>query len=412
MDANSRKKKIAETLKVSSNQKGTIRLPIDNQELLLCYNVPVKFLVFNQYNGRIGSFVSTYEKTDGPLDASKPEGERIIMNLLWKAHKHDNERTLKDIKEKGQLEPGVITQDGVIVDGNRRCMMLKKLAEKEKIKPTSFNCAVLPFTINDNPQKIRELETLMQYRDAKVDYGPIEKYLTCERLTEDGCSTAEIAFLMNERNGKRAVKENLGILRLMKLFLQHIGADGMYEFLTVKKLEGPFFDMYKYLASKSVERNWDPSNIDEIDLQIILFDFIRARYTKEIRPIIKKAFNDGSAWKKIAKNHKEKIRPINKRQQPLAKNKKLSIELIEQREAAWKTEAGEANKQSGPICDIMSEALEDLKRKELLDRPLKLLGRIRDDLQTLLNDSHSLTSANEKRTLSEIQKLVSKLNKK
>ena len=182
----------------------------------------------------------------------------------------------------------------------------------------------------------------------------------------------------------------------------------MYEFLTVEKLEGPFFDMYKYLAKKDVERNWDPSNIDEIDLQMILFDFIRARYTKDIREIIKEAFNDEDTWKKIVSNHKEKIMPINKRHEPRS-NKKLSVELIKQREEAWKTDAGERKKKSGPICDIMSEALEDVKRMEWAAKPLKLLGRIRGDLQTLLDDAHSLTGTNEKMILSEIQGLVNKL---
>ena len=411
MDAKSRKKKIREILKGSSAELGKIQLTIDNQSKAYeCYSVPVKYLVFNQYNGRIGSYVTTYERTKGTIEADKPEGEDLIMEFLWEMHASSNERTYEDIKNNGQQVPGVITLDGVIVDGNRRCLMLKKMAKEGNTKPVPFICAVLPFTIDAKPQEIRKLETELQHRDDKVGYGPIEKYLTCRTLVKDGLSHEDIARLMNEKNGAKAIKENLEILKLMDLYLQWIGADGIYKYLTVEKLEGPFWDIQKTLSTKTASRNWNPTKRDESDLQMILFDFIRAGYRKEIRSIIKNtggAFNNRSSWERIVRNYKGSIAKINSKQEPLPKNDASDVEKLRQRDADWREQAGDPK--GGPIYDIMQDAEEDLKRRDLVAKPMKLLGRIENDLHKLLAQYGPLTSPNEKETLQEIKDLVSKL---
>ena len=414
MDAKSRKKKIKEILKGPSAELGKIRLTIDNQSKAYeCHAVPVKYLVFNQYNGRIGSYVTTYERTKGPIQSFKPEGEKLIMEFLWEMHTASNEHTYEDIKKNGQQVPGVITLDGVIVDGNRRCLMLKKMAEEKNAKPVPFICAVLPFTIDAKPQEIRKLETELQHRDDKVGYGPIEKYLTCRTLTQDGLSHEEIAHLMNEKNGAKAIKENLEILKLMDLYLQWIDAEGIYKYLAVEKLEGPFWDIQKTLSTKTAARDWSPTKRDESDLQMILFDFIRAGYRKEIRNIIRNkggAFNNRSAWERIVRNYKGSIAKINSKQQPLPKNEASDVEKLRQRDTDWREQAGDPK--GGPIHDIMQDAEEDLKRRDLVEKPMKLLSRIENDLQKLLAQYGPLTTPNEKETLQEIKDLVSKLSGK
>lgn len=411
MDPKSRKKKIREILKGPSADLGKVRLTVDNQSKAYeCHAVPVKYLVFNQYNGRIGSYVATYEKTKGPIESSKPEGEKLIMEFLWEMHTGSNERTYADIEKNGQQVPGVITLDGVIVDGNRRCLMLKKMAEEKNAKPVPFVCAVLPFTIDAKPQEIRKLETELQHRDDKVGYGPIEKYLTCRKLVHDGLSHEEIAHLMNEKNGAKAIKENLEILKRMDLYLQWIGAEGIYKYLTVEKLEGPFWDIQKNLSTKTASRNWNPTKNDESELQMFLFDLIRAGYRKDIRNIIRNkdgAFNNRSTWERIVRSYKGSIAKINTEEKPLPPNEASDVEKLRQRDADWREKAGDP--QGGPIYEIMQDAEEDRKRRDLVEKPMKLLSRIENDLQKLLAQYGPLTSSNEKETLQEIKDLVNKL---
>ena len=56
------------------------------------YEIPVDYLIFNQHNGRIGTFVKTYEKQHGPIDASTPEGEKEIIKFLWNSKKSRNNK--------------------------------------------------------------------------------------------------------------------------------------------------------------------------------------------------------------------------------------------------------------------------------------------------------------------------------
>ena len=53
--------------------------------------------------------------------------EQIIIDTIWNQRKTDNENTKRSIEQEGQIEPGVITRDGIIIDGNRRAMCLKKI---------------------------------------------------------------------------------------------------------------------------------------------------------------------------------------------------------------------------------------------------------------------------------------------
>lgn len=412
MDAKSRQKKIEEIIRGPSPEIGKIQLVIEGQtKTYECYVIPVKYLVFNQYNGRIGSHVITYERNKGPIDSSKPEGEKIIMQSLWEAQEDKNKRTLANIKENGQLMPGVITLDGVIVSGNRRCMMLKKIAQEKKSNPVPFKCAVLPFTIDAKPQEIRKLEVWLQYFDDKTDYGPIEKYLICRKLTQDRNSPEDIAYLMNEKKGAKAIEANLEILRLMDLYLQWIGAEGNYRYLVVEKLEGPFVDMHKYLSTKNISRDWHPTKRDEADLQMILFAFIRAGYRQGIRQIIKNkdgAFSRENVWEKIRNDYRKIIAPINSKEKPLSKNEASDVNRLQERDAAWKNKAG-SSKKGGPIREIMKGAEEGLNRISLAEQPMKLLNRIEDDMQTLLSDHGVLRSASEKRSLLTIKALLDKL---
>lgn len=188
MDATSREQKLRE---LTNSQKpiGTKQLVYKSEKADAhpVYLIPVEHLIFNQYNGRIGTFVKQYEKLHGPINASLPEGEKIIIDFLWDSKESRNKETLIDLEKKGQIEYGIVTKDGVIVDGNRRCMLLKKIAEKNHTSPTYFKAVILDETIESNPKEIRKLETTFQMGvDAKVDYNPIEKYLKCRELTNDG----------------------------------------------------------------------------------------------------------------------------------------------------------------------------------------------------------------------------------
>jgi len=151
----------------------------NSRRKLLVYEIDLQYVVYNVYNGRIASFVKSYEKQTGEkLDASKTDDIKIIEEFLWNSNIPSNKETKKSLSEKKQLEYGIVTKDGVIIDGNRRAMLIKQLAFENAEQPMYFLAVILEETLDQNPKEIMRLETTYQMgEDAKVDYNAIEKYL-------------------------------------------------------------------------------------------------------------------------------------------------------------------------------------------------------------------------------------------
>lgn len=132
----------------------------NSRRKLPVYEVDLQYLVYNAYNGRIASFVKSYEKQTGnKLDASKNADVKIIEEFLWNSNVPSNKETKKSLDDKGQLEYGIVTKDGVIIDGNRRAMLIKQLANDKREQPAYFLAVILEETLDQNPKEIMRLET-------------------------------------------------------------------------------------------------------------------------------------------------------------------------------------------------------------------------------------------------------------
>lgn len=103
--------------------KGTTRTEI-------VYRIPLDYLVYNKYNGRIGSDVLSYEKQNGVLNAELNDDKAIIEKFLYESKVDRNKTTMDSLLKNGQQRYGIVTSDGTIVDGNRRAMLLNRLFHK------------------------------------------------------------------------------------------------------------------------------------------------------------------------------------------------------------------------------------------------------------------------------------------
>ena len=95
---------------------------------------------------------------------------------------------MKSLVKDGQQKGGIVTNDGTIIDGNRRAMLLNKIykdrekmdADNHKVDDCAFFVAVI-LKEDYGAREISRLETTYQMgEDAKLDYNPIEKYLKCK----------------------------------------------------------------------------------------------------------------------------------------------------------------------------------------------------------------------------------------
>lgn len=416
MDAITRKKKLIELISNRSNiamtgiplqYKGETR--IEN-----VYRIPLDYLIYNKYNGRIGSEVLSYEKQNGSLNPEIEQDRKIIEHFLYESKEDRNKVTMNSLLKNGQQRYGIVTSDGKIVDGNRRAMLLNKLfyerenlglsyVEVEKCK--YFLAIILPDDAEE--RDIQKLETIYQMgEDDKLDYNPIEKYLKCKELKRLDFSEEDIAEFMSQKPAQ--IKEWLRILTLMEEYLQSYGYDGIYTRL--EKTEGPFVDLEGYLDSYQKKtanvRNvdWDYQESDISDLKQVCFDYIRARYEgKEFRNIAKTG-KDGcifcykDLWDEFFKAHVEKT-PVDDEtvEETMKKHpgEDLSM-LLKSRDNEWIESAkgflkGNLSRHSRKLEDRRAAN----KPAELIERALSALQSVDQEQDSFLQDAHILEMIKE-----------------
>lgn len=407
MDAQTRKEKLLELMGQENNVAMTgIPLRYRGETIpMKVYKIPLDFLIYNRYNGRIGSAVLSYEKQNGELNPENESDRIIIEKFLYESKEERNEKTLKSLQIEGQRRYGVVTADGIIVDGNRRAMLLNKLYRehaglgytyREVDHCKYFLAIILPD--DATPQDIQELETRYQMgEDDKLDYNPIEKYLKCKQLQASNFNNEQIAEFMSEKTSK--IKEWLAILKLMEEYLDEYGYTGIYTRL--EKTEGPFVDLQGYIDSyknrKSNVKNvdWIYSDSDISDLQTICFDYIRARYEgKEFRDIAGTGKNGSiffhqELWKAFRDEHIDKITREDETVEEIRQkfpNEDLS-RLLKRRDDDWKD--GVKGQLQGNL-QRFSRKLEDKrdanKPADLIERALSALQSVDQNQESFLSD--------------------------
>jgi hypothetical protein len=426
MDAATRKAKLIE-LQANENNVSMTGIPLrykGETSTVKVYRIPLDYLIYNKYNGRIGSDVLSYERQNGVLDAEKEADRTLIEKFLYDSKKDRNDTTMKSLQQNRQQRYGIVTSDGTIVDGNRRAMLLNRLFHKHtelgytyaQVEHCKYFLAIiLP---DDAEEKdIQQLETIYQMgEDDKLDYNPIEKYLKCKELKRLGFSDENIAEFMSEKPSQ--IKKWLSILQLMEEYLMEYDYDGIYTRL--EKTEGPFVDLDGYIESYQKRganvRNvdWNYSDSDISDLKRVCFDYIRARYEgKEFRDIAKTG-KDGSIfffkdlWDAFLEDHQtntpmddETVEDLRQR----CPNEDLSI-LLKRRDNDWIDQA------KGHLRGNLQKNARKLEDRRDANKPAELIERALGALQAVDCAQDSFTSdPHIKEMIREINKLTWEMKK-
>ena len=391
------------------------------------YQIPLEYLVYNPYNGRIGTKVKTFEVTSHKLNPENQNDISIIEQFLWDS-KHDrNKKTLKSLLKIGQQEYGIVTKNGYIIDGNRRASLLNKInnnkdeySKNYDVRPCSYFNAII---LDDNvgQKEILQLETMYQMgREEKLDYNATEKYLKCQQLKEVGYSIEDIADMMGEGSSKN-IQKYLDILELMDQYLDYYGYNNMYAMLD--KREGQFVDLNNYEKayrnrSGNAKTNWNPQDDDISEMLQISFDYIRAQYEgKEFRNIAKNGkstvpqsfFASKKLWQEFRDKHFENVEEIE--EDPIdvflsrANNDEEIIDSLTERDEEW------TKKVIKPIKENLKYSKSKLDNIQQADKPLTLLERAKNALLEIDEHQESLYSEDVLATIKEINNLAYNLSK-
>ena len=350
---------------------------------LPAYRIPLEYLIYNPYNGRIGSVVKSYERQYHELNPEVKEDKDLIEKFLMESKPEANKVTRRRLLAEHQQQLGIVTSAGIIIDGNRRAMLLNDIMKDKSIEYSAkahckyFDAIILP---DDMDKKdILALETTYQMgEDAKVDYDPIEKYLKSKDLYSEGFFYEDIAGFMDIEPSE--VKSMLSVLQLMDDYLDTYGYDGIYTQLD--KREDKFIRLdialKKYKAGVSTMWDYDPEG-DVSDLRMIAFDYIRAQFENNpFRSIITAPTGKNQAtsffaqkdiWEAFRDSHMDMVDDVKEetveeimKTNPLNLSRRLKV-----RDTQW------AQKIDEELQGNYGNSLDKLKNKSELGKPLALL---------------------------------------
>lgn len=320
------KEYIEKVLKEQKPIKTGTTLPIRPQQKFDTYQFNIEYLVPNVLNDRISWKVREYEaENNRKLSIDNEQDIEYIYSLVENEYKDDNEKTKKNIAEIGQQIDGIITKDGIIIDGNRRATLLRKLYKGDARKYNKnindfkwFNAIVLTEDIDD--KEIMALETQIQIgEDKKREYNPICLYIKVDNLTKAGYNDAQIASYMNCSEGD--VKQRKDVFKIMNEYLDVIGKPNHFSLLD--GLEDQFINtknVFKKMDTETyVTEDWDYTDEDVNDFKQVCYDYMRSKFEgKAYRNILVGKTNktDGvfikkSVWDNFLKNHNEIIDKAN-----------------------------------------------------------------------------------------------------
>lgn len=229
-----------EKKKLSIRDKSNDKYPV--------YAIPLKYLYYNDQNGRINTAYKKYSSTNGLLTPEPGDSEynMIFEKFIYESNVQAMKDTKLSIEEKSQQEPGVVLPDGRVIDGNRRLTALRMI-ERESKQPRRFNAVILSLDAKSkyDEKRIKELELDLQLgREERVNYDPIDRIF-------DVYNTIEVEKLMTIDEYKKAsgAKSTKGInrdIRLAELIIKFIeivspGGNPIDKFYLARdlKLDGP-----------------------------------------------------------------------------------------------------------------------------------------------------------------------------
>jgi hypothetical protein len=226
------------------------RWPVEiagQKKILPFYRLPLTLLRYNAKNGRLAMERQQWEKDNGrDLDSCQPGDAEVIRGMLLDLDRDKTEVLKEDLRQKGQMEPGVITNDGFVINGNRRMAILELLHKEEPTGKWEFLEAVrLPTTISQ--KDLWKIEAGLQLSKDKIaEYHPVNELLKIKQGIDAGLSPDEVAAAMYGRTVDE-VTEALKRLELIDNFLKFCGQPGNYGLIKKFGLHEYFIDIQKHI---------------------------------------------------------------------------------------------------------------------------------------------------------------------
>lgn len=230
------------------------------------YKIDLDALYFNDKNDRIATWISKYKAEHDNQDFNTNDRENynsIIQEFIVDSNPSAIDRTQSNIDLIGQREPGVVLNDGRIIDGNRRFTCLRRLREQNSLKNRYFEAIILNFDLKHNEKQIKVLELQIQLgEDTKIDYNPIDRLVGIynDLIDKKLLTIQEYADATNEKISE--IEKKIQLANLMVDYLDYINAPLQFYLARENDIEGPLHEILRALRKCKTED--DADNVKQI----------------------------------------------------------------------------------------------------------------------------------------------------
>jgi hypothetical protein len=347
---------------------------------LTVYRVPTKYLFFNIENGRYADKMLQL-RDDNPgveIDPREEQWKKTIKTMLEGSYpgtavdKEPFQRLRADILASRQRRPGVVLNDGGVLDGNRRLAVLLDLAGSSEPNPSRFewlDAVILPSNVG--PEDRWRIEAGLQIgKDEKHEYSPINQLLKIREGLKifTGAEKPEQEIAKNLYGiTEKEIKKDILKISLIDEYLEFIGKPGAYNEVS---------------ESRVVERFEEAVDIVERGKSLPLERYKRVKPT--IFALIRDQTMTNYDMRKIGRAMGGKGKSaIYKNEKALDELLKIGSDLKQLRTALRvNTDKSSRNKAHKERSE---QFLERMQATEAINNPLKLADRAKISLETLLD---------------------------
>jgi hypothetical protein len=198
------------------------------------YRIPIdEYLFHNIRNGRFrAELLEKEEQLKRKLDSTKKEDTEIIRKLLLEQNATETSALMADIQNNGQLEPGIITFDGAVINANRRMAIMSSLYKQTREDKYKYLIVgILPPGVDE--VDLWKIEAGLQFgRDFRLQYGGVNELLKLREGEKQGLKPKDISVALNGRFTEKQVEEKLETLSLIDSYLSFINKNSEYHRIT------------------------------------------------------------------------------------------------------------------------------------------------------------------------------------
>lgn len=173
-------------------------------------HLPPGILLLNPRNHRLTAQLEDHPRR-GTVHAApdSADAQQVVADMLRATA--DYGKLIADLRAQGQVNPGLVTRDGRLLNGNTRCVALRDLSAQ------GMMVAVLPPDVLDDELATLEMSLQMR-RLTHQEYTFTNRLLLIdEQVRVRGVTPEELARHLNwTRKGRQKVEEHLRILQMIR----------------------------------------------------------------------------------------------------------------------------------------------------------------------------------------------------